>query len=125
MNREMAAIAASEVCRTAEPAEALRSSTNRCNICAPCSLRSAQCDEVESAAHAHANQEAKAEREAHGRERPLNDDVFHRLLEAHGRILRRVQHRRSALGSLVERGIHAGAGLLVTIPRLLLRRAGK
>src|SRR5262249_23480028 len=105
INRQMAAIAASEVCCSAEPAEALRSSTNRCNIWPPAlrALCSAQLDGAKSAAPTHADQETEAERQAYCRERPLHDDVFHRLMDGNGGILRGVQHRRSALGGFVKR----------------------
>jgi hypothetical protein len=53
MNSEMAAIAASEVCRAAEPAEALQHLRPLISA-----LRST--DESISAAQAHADQEAKA-----------------------------------------------------------------
>jgi hypothetical protein len=39
MKRQMAAIAASDVCRSAVPVEVLKSSMNRCNIVPPRSVK--------------------------------------------------------------------------------------
>src|SRR6202012_2089727 len=80
---------------------------------------------AKSAAPGHADQEAKAERDRDGGEWTLYDRVLQRLFEGGGDVLRRVKHRAAALGSVVDRGIHIGAGLLVALARLLLRGAGE
>jgi len=73
-----------------------------------------------SATPGRADQEAEAERKTNGCQRSLRDDLLEGLLERGGGILRFVHHGATTLGSLVERRIDVGAGLLVTAPRLRL-----
>src|SRR3977135_2720151 len=103
MNRAKAAIAASDVCRTAMPVETLKSSIMRGNI-ATAPVHDAKFVRASRLpAPDRADDEAEAERDAHRRERTLRDDVFERFLDRIGGILRRAVHRAAALGSVVER----------------------
>src|SRR5215831_6350288 len=95
MSKAKAAMAASEVCRTALPAEALKSSIMRRNIDLPLALRRwpdqrrhylcqklpAPITCTKSPAPSHADEEAQPKRKANGRQRPLRDDVLQRFLD--------------------------------------------
>src|SRR5262245_8213278 len=50
----------------------------------------------------HADQEAEAERETDGRQRALGDDVFQRLLDRGGGIVRRIHHGAAAVRQVVD-----------------------
>ena len=77
------------------------------------------------AAPRHADQKAKAEREANGRERTLRDDVLERFLDRQGRILGCVHDGAAAFGNIVDRRIDVVARLLVAAARLLLGGTGE
>src|SRR5450432_4021854 len=78
-----------------------------------------------SSAPGRADQEAEAERQPNGRQRPLRNDVFQRLFERSGRVLGGIHHGAAALRHVVDRRIDIGAGLLVAAPCLLLGGTGE
>jgi hypothetical protein len=71
------------------------------------------------------DQEADAERQADGRERPLCDRVFEGLLDRSVGVLCRAHHCAAALRHVVDRGIHVLARLAIAAAGLLARGIGK
>src|SRR5438270_13498233 len=72
-----------------------------------------------------ADQKADAERDADGRERPVRDRVFQRLLDRAVGILRCAHHGAAELRQVVEGRFSVLARLTVAAAGLLGRRIGK